>query len=97
MFFKGVAEEGVEFVAPLSLVLVVLLGFDRRGAWLSARGVRTVRWIRVSLLGTPNLASTDGLDVRKGEVLVVIQVVEDLVVRSAKGEVVGGFEGSQND
>jgi hypothetical protein len=32
MFFKGVAEEGGEFVAPLSLVLVVLLGFDRRGA-----------------------------------------------------------------
>ena len=47
--------------------------------------------------GTPKLASTDGLDVRKGEVLVVVQVVEDLVVRGAKDAVVGEFEGSQND
>jgi hypothetical protein len=37
------------------------------------------------------------LDVRKGEVLVVVQVVEDLVVRCAKGTVIGEFEGSQND
>jgi hypothetical protein len=81
----------------LSLVLVVLLGFDRRWARRSARGVDAVRWIRVSLLGAPKLASIDGLDVRKGEVLVVVQVVEDLVVRGAKGAVVGGFEGSQND
>jgi hypothetical protein len=52
----------------------------------------------VSLLGTPKLASTYGsLDVRKGEVLVVVQVVEDLVVRGAKGAIVGGFEGCQND
>jgi hypothetical protein len=97
MFFKGVAEEGGECVAPLSLVLVVLLGFDRRGARRGARGVGVVWWIRVSLLGTPTLANTDGLDVREGEVLVVVQVVEDLVVRDAKGVVVGGFEGSQND
>jgi hypothetical protein len=97
MFFKGVAEEGGEFVAPLSLVLVVLLGFERQGARRSAWGVGAVRWIRVSLLGIPILASTDGWDVRKGEVLVVIQVVEDLVVLGAKGAVVGGFEGSQND
>jgi hypothetical protein len=47
----------------------------------------------VSLLGAPKLAGTDGLDVRKGEVLVVVQVVEDLVVRGAKGTVFGGFEG----
>jgi hypothetical protein len=40
---------------------------------------------------------SDCLDVRKGEVLVVGHVVEDLVVRGAKGTVVGGFEGSQND
>jgi hypothetical protein len=97
MFFKGVAEEGGEFVAPLSLVLVVLLGFDRRGARRGARGVGAVRGIRVSLLGTPKWASTDCLDVRKGEVLVVVQVVEDLVVRGAKGAIVGGFEGGQND
>ena len=44
----------------------------------------------------PKLASTDGLDVRKRKILVVVQVVEDLVVRCAKGAVVGGFEGSQN-
>jgi hypothetical protein len=50
-----------------------------------------------TLLGAPKLAGTDGLDVRKGEVLVVVQIVEDLVVRGAKGTVVGGFEGSQND
>ena len=51
----------------------------------------------MSLLCEPKLAGTDGLDVRKGEVLVVVQVVEDLVVRCAKGTVGGGFEGSQND
>jgi hypothetical protein len=51
----------------------------------------------VSLRGTPKLASTDCLDVRKTEVLVVVQVVEDLVVHCVKGAVVGGFEGSQND
>jgi hypothetical protein len=56
-----------------------------------------MRWIPVSLLGTPKFAGTDCLDVRKGEVLVVDQVVEDLVVRSVKGTVVGGFEGNQND
>jgi hypothetical protein len=97
MLFKGVAEEGGEFVAPLSLVLFGLTGFDRRGARRGARRVSTVRWIRVSLLGTPKLAITYGLDVRKGEVLIVVQVVEDLVVRGAKGAIVGGFEGSQND
>jgi hypothetical protein len=37
------------------------------------------------------------LDVRKGEVLVVVQIVEDLVVRCVKGTIVGGFEGSQNN
>ena len=97
MFFKGVAEEGGEFVTSLMLVLVVLLGFDRRGARRGARGVGAVRWFRVALLGAPKLASTYGLDVRKSEVLVVVQVVEDLVVCCAKGAVVGGFEGSQND
>jgi hypothetical protein len=96
MFFKGVAEEDGEFVTSLMLVLVVLLGFDRRGT-RSPQGVLAVRWFRVSLLGAPKLASTYGLDVRKSEVLVVVQVVEDLVVRCAKGAVVGGFEGSQND
>ncbi len=44
MFFKGVAGEGGEFVTSLMLVLVVLLGFDRRGARRSARGVGAVRW-----------------------------------------------------
>jgi hypothetical protein len=97
MLFKGVAEEDGEVVAPLSLVFVVLLRFDRRCARDSARGVSAVRWIRVSLLGAPKLAGTDGLDVRKGEVLAVVQIVEDLVVRGAKGTVVGGFDGSQND
>ena len=48
-------------------------------------------------LGTPKLASTDCLDVRESDVLVVVQVVEDLVVCCAKGVVAGGFEGSQND
>jgi hypothetical protein len=42
------------------------------------------------------LASTDGLYVCKGDVLFVVQVVEDLVVRDAEGVVVRGFEGSQN-
>ena len=71
MLFKGIAEEGGEFVTSLMLVLVVLLGFDLRGALRSARGVSDVRWIRVSILGTPNWreqtvwmctsGSTDGL------------------------------------
>ena len=81
----------------MSFVLVVLLRFDRRCALHSARGVCAGRWIRASLLCEPKLAGTDGLDVRKGEVLVVVQVVEDLVVRCAKGTVGGGFEGNQND
>ena len=51
----------------------------------------------MSLLGVPKWAGPDGLDVRKGEVLVIVQIVEDLVVHGAKGTVVGGFEGSQND
>ena len=37
------------------------------------------------------------MDVRRGEVLVVVQVVEDLIVHGVKGKVVGGFEGSHND
>ena len=95
MLFEGVAEEDDVFMTSLTLVLVVLLGFDRRCARRGARRVSAVRWIRVSLLGTPKLASTDGLDVRKGDVLVVVQVVEDLVVRGAEGAVVTGFEGSR--
>jgi hypothetical protein len=97
MLLKGGAEEGGEFVAALAFVLVVLLRFGWRGARRSARGVGAVRWIRVALLGTPKLASTDSLDVCKGDVLFVVQVVKDLVVRGAEGAVVRGFEGSQND
>ena len=95
MLFEGVADKDDVFMASWTLVLVVLLGFDRRCARRGARGVSAVRWIRVSLLGTLKLASTDGLDVRKGEALVVVQVVEDLVVRGAEGAVVTGFEGSR--
>jgi hypothetical protein len=69
----------------LFFVLVVLLRFDRQCSRRSARGVGVVRWIRVSLLGVPKWAGPDGLDVRKGEVLVVVQVVEDLVVRDVRG------------
>ena len=87
---KGGAEDGGEFVAVLALVLVVLIGW--RGTRLSARGVGSVRWIRVALLGTPKLASTDGLHVCKGDVLFVVQVVEDLVVRGAEDAVVKGFD-----
>jgi hypothetical protein len=72
MFFKGVAEEGGEFVTSLMLVLVVLLGFDRRGARRGARGVGVMRWFRVAILDVPKMASTYGLDVRKSEVLVVV-------------------------
>jgi hypothetical protein len=57
MLLKGGAEEGGEFVVSLTLVLVVLLGFDRRCARRTARGIGAVRWIRVSLLGTPNWRS----------------------------------------
>jgi hypothetical protein len=67
---QEVAEEDCEVVAPLSFVLVVLLRFDRQCARGSARGVGTVRWIPVLLVGAPKLTGTDSLDVRKGEVLV---------------------------
>ncbi len=100
MFFKGVAEEGGDFVTSLMLVLCtasIKLVLVIRGARRGARGVGAVRWFRVALLGLPKLGSTYCLDVRKSEVLVVVQVVEDLVVCCAKGAVVGGFEGSQND
>jgi hypothetical protein len=51
----------------------------------------------VSLLDAPKSASTDGLDVLKGDVLVLVQVVEDLVVHCSEDAVVRGFDGSQND
>jgi hypothetical protein len=94
ILLKGVVEEGCEGVTSLSLVLVVRFRFGRRGA------MQRCRHSEVDL-GVPpwysKLAITDGLDVRKGEVLFVLQVVKDLVVRVTKGSVVGGFEGSQND
>ena len=96
MLLKGDVEEGGEFVAALAILLVVLLMFGWRGARRSTRDVGAVRWIRVSLLGTLNWRAQT-VWMRKGEVLVVVQVVEDLVVGCAKGDVVGGFEGSQND
>ena len=72
MLFEGVAEEGDVFMSSLMLVLVVLLGFGRRCALRVARGVVDVRWIQSSFLATSKLASTNGLDVRKSEVLVVV-------------------------
>ena len=71
MLFEGVAEEGDVFMSSLMLVLVVLLGFGRRTLRV-ARGVVDVRWIQSSFLATSKLASTNGLDVRKSEVLVVV-------------------------
>jgi hypothetical protein len=53
MFFKGVAKENGEVVAPLSLVLVVLLGFDRRGA-----GRRSSLGPRWGICGSPTFWST---------------------------------------
>jgi hypothetical protein len=53
-----------------------------------------VRWIR-TFLAPPKLASTDSLDVRKREFLVVVEVIQDLVTRSTKGDDVEGLEGSQ--
>ena len=65
MFFKGVAEEGGEFVASLSLVLVVLLRLGRRCARRGARCFGAVRCARAALLAAPEWASTNGLDVCK--------------------------------
>jgi hypothetical protein len=81
------------FLIDMMLVLVVLprLGFGSRRALRGAQGVRVVRWSR-ALLAPPKLASADGLDVRKSKVLVVVQVIQNLVVCSTKGVVVGGFE-----
>ena len=86
MLFEGVAEEGDVFMSSLMLVLVVLLGFGRRCALRVARGVVDVRWIQSSFLATSKLASTNGLDVRKSKVLVVVQVVEDLVVAARRAQ-----------
>jgi hypothetical protein len=90
MFFEGVAEEDGGFMSTLPLVPVVLLGFG----WRCARRVGAVRWIR-TFLAPPKLASTDSLDVRKREFLVVVEVIQDLVTRSTKGDDVEGLEGSQ--
>jgi hypothetical protein len=96
MFLKGVAEEGGEVVTSLSLVLVVLLRFGRRGARRSARDVGAVRWIRVSLLCTPKW--------RAQMVWMCAKVMSLSSSRSsriwsygAEGGVVGGFDSSQNE
>ena len=54
MLLKGVAEEGGEVVASLSLVLVVLLGFVRRCALCGALCFGAVRCARAVLLAEPN-------------------------------------------
>jgi hypothetical protein len=103
MLFKGVAEEGGEFVSrvlqrkaassyflflqeqikdiiitSLMFVLVVLLGFDRRGARRGARGVGAKRaLVRVAA----KLAGASVLDESEGQVFVVVEVIQDLVVR----------------
>jgi len=66
MLFKGVAEEDGEFVTSLMLVLVVLLGFDRRSARRVARGVSAERaLVRVAA----KLAGASLLDESEGQVL----------------------------
>ena len=72
MFFQSVSEEGGEVVGPFILVLVGLTGFDRRGA----RGSGAVRWVLEALVGAPKLSSTDGLNVCKSKLFVVVQVIE---------------------
>ena len=96
MLFEGVAEEDDVFMSSLTLVLVLLLGFDRRCAQCSARGVGAVRWIRVSLLCTPKW--------RAQMVWMCAKVMSLSSSRSsriwsygAEGGVVGGFDSSQNE
>ena len=65
MLLKGAAEEGGEFVASLSLVLVVLLRFGRLCALRGARCFGAVRCAWSAFLAPSKLASTYGLDVCK--------------------------------
>jgi hypothetical protein len=92
MLFKGVAEEGSEFVTSLMLVLVVLLGFDRRGARRGARGVGAERaLVRVAA----KLAGASVLDESEGQVFVVVEVIQDLVVRVTERVISRSLEGSR--
>ena len=82
--------------APWVLNLLVRLGGRRarRGAW----GIGPVmRWIGEILTAAPKLASSCSLDTSQSEFLGIVQVINYLVVRCAKGPVVGGCEGGQND
>ncbi len=63
------------FITSLILVLVGLLGFGWQRTWRSARSVRAVRWTRRSLM---KLASAEGLDMRKSEVLVIVHCRVDV-------------------
>jgi hypothetical protein len=54
LFTMGVAEEGGEFVASLSLVLVVPVRFGRRCARRGARCFGAVRCVREAILAAPN-------------------------------------------
>ena len=65
MLLKGVAEEDCEFVASLSIVLVVLLRFGRLCALRGARCFGAVRCAWSAFLAPSKLASTYGLDVCK--------------------------------
>ena len=88
MFFKGVVEEGGEFVTSLMLVLVVLLGFDRRGARRGAQGVGA----EGALVGVAaKLAGASVLDENERQVFVVVEVIQDLVVLSRRDRLVEAF------
>jgi hypothetical protein len=94
MLFKGVAEEGGEFVTSLMLVLVVLLGFDWLGARRGARGVGVEGAIvRVAA----KLAGASLLDESEGQVFVVVEVIQDLGVRVTERTISGSLEGSHED
>ena len=64
MFFKGVAEEGGEFVTSLMLVLVVLLRFGRtsarRSTWSTER-CRAARSVAIFVFSPAKLACADCL------------------------------------
>jgi len=68
MLFEGVADEDDVFMASWTLVLVVLLGFDRRCVRRIARGVESVGITRIQ--PTPKSFRVDTSDV------VTLQAVE---------------------
>jgi hypothetical protein len=100
IFFEGVAEHGNVGISTLVLVLVVLLRFGRRSAQRSTRSTergRAARSVSIFVFSQAKLACADGLNVRKGKILVVVQVIEELVVHVTKSTGIRGFQSGHDN